>query len=896
MPVCLSDDGKAGAHMAKEGEVTYEIRSDDSNLDSDLAKAEKKVEEHAKKTSDKTIKTEKETASSIKKEQSEVTEHHKKEKGQQEKTEQKSAKTFKGLAKEISADVKKKASDIKENATKAITAIRHPIKSVTAFSSEKASDIKKHFKDSFNKTKENAVSGMERVAKAMLHPVDTAKSAAKSIKESFSGAIESMKPALAGIGKAGAGVLGAGFMAAGTAVGAVGTIAAKSAVNMDKAMNSFAAAAGTGAEATEKYKQVLEEVYKNNYGESFEDIASAMTQIRQQIGPVVDTWDSKGIQEFTESAFALRDTFGYDIQESVRAANAMMEHFGIDGEKAMSMIAAGTQKGLDFSGELIDSISEYSVQFAKVGLDADDMFKIFQSGADSGAFNLDKIGDAIKEMSIRVIDGSDTTAEGFALIGLNADEMSGKFAQGGESAKEAFQEMVAALAAMEDPLAQNTAGTNLFGTMWEDLGPNVVTQLAAIKDGAYDTEDALNTIKEVKYDDLGSMFEGLKRSTEMLLIPLGEELIPVLSELIEAVMPIVEEVLPPLTEAIGEVIGALSPLMEEILPVLTDMVGELLPPFMEIISNILPVLTELVSMLVPPLMEIISEVMPVLCELINALLPIISTLITLLQPVIDLFMKLLDPILTLISQALVPLINSLAPLISMLTESLIPVLNFLGEVFEQVFAGILASVSGVMGNMTNIFKEILSFIKNVFTGNWKGAWENIRNIFKNIVEGLATFLKIPINAMIDLINGFIKGINKIKIPDWVPAVGGKGFTIPEIPKLRMGMDFVPEDDFPAFLHRGEAVLTAQENALYQANGGISGVIRSLEGPQAVNKAEIDYERLGRAIADSMPEQKLIIAKGAIEGEVTIDGKYAGRVLAPVIDQILGEIQKRKERG
>ena len=98
---------------------------------------------------------------------------------------------------------------------------------------------------------------------------------------------------------------------------------------------------------------------------------------------------------------------------------------------------------------LIDSISEYSVQFAKVGLGAEDMFNIFQTGAETGAWNLDKIGDAVKELAIRVVDGSDTTAEGFALIGLNADEMAAKFAAGGESAREAFYQTVEALSALE---------------------------------------------------------------------------------------------------------------------------------------------------------------------------------------------------------------------------------------------------------------------------------------------------------------------------------------------------------------------------------------------------------------------------------------------------------------
>lgn len=176
------------------------------------------------------------------------------------------------------------------------------------------------------------------------------------------------------------------------------------------------------------------------------------------------------------------------------------------------------------------------MQFAKVGLDADDMFKIFQKGAESGAFNLDKVGDAVKEMAIRVVDGSDTTRQGFEAIGLNADEMSAKFAAGGESAKEAFNQTVDALAAMEDPLAQNQAGVALFGTMWEDLGADAVTALAEVEDGAYDTGEAMKSIKNIKYDDIGSVFEGLKRSLEVLIIPLGEQLIPLLAELIDDVL------------------------------------------------------------------------------------------------------------------------------------------------------------------------------------------------------------------------------------------------------------------------------------------------------------------------------------------------------------------------
>ena len=245
-------------------------------------------------------------------------------------------------------------------------------------------------------------------------------------------------------------IAGTAFAAIGSAALAVGTKAIMGAADLDKAMGQFAASTGTASADLQGYENVLKDIYANNYGESFEDIANAMATVKKSMGDL----DDASLQSVTESAFLLRDTFDYDVNESVRAATALTKNFGIDGEKAMALIAKGAQNGLDFSGELLDSISEYSVQFAKVGLDADDMFKIMQKGAETGAFNLDKVGDAVKEMSIRVIDGSDSTAEGFALLGLNADDMASKFAAGGDSAKAAFNQVISGLASMEDPVAQ----------------------------------------------------------------------------------------------------------------------------------------------------------------------------------------------------------------------------------------------------------------------------------------------------------------------------------------------------------------------------------------------------------------------------------------------------------
>lgn len=140
------------------------------------------------------------------------------------------------------------------------------------------------------------------------------------------------------------------------------------------------------------------------------------------------------------------------------------------------------------------------------------------------------------------------------------------------------------------------------------------------------------------------------------------------------------------------------------------------------------------------------------------------------------------------------------PIVVWLLDKLSPAWSFLSNLVIGVLGSILAVVGDVIGSIIGIFGGIIDFITGVFTGNWKKAWNGVKDIFKNIVDGLVGIFKFPINLIIDGINSFIAGLNKIKIPDWVPAVGGKGINIPKIPKLARGGIV----DSPTFAMIGEA--------------------------------------------------------------------------------------------
>ena len=662
-------------------------------------------------------------------------------------------------------------------------------------------------------------------------------------------------------------------VALGKEVASIGKEAMTNAKGLDKAMNQYLASTGKGAEETERYQAVLEKIYKDNYGSSFEEIAAAMATVPKQMGDLSD----EELVAVTEAAFALKDVFQYDLANSAKAAQALMDQFGISGEEAMGLIAAGAQNGLDHSGELLKSITDYSGQFAKVGLDADDMFQIFQKGTDTGAFTLNKIGEAVKEMAARVVDGSDTTKKSFEALGLNADEMAAKFAAGGDGAREAFEETMEALANMADPLEQNKAIVGLFGDKWKELGPEAIEALAGIEEGAYNTADAMGQIQGVRYDDLGSMLEGLKRSLEMLVAPVAEQLLPVLGNLIEQALPALESLLAPIMDLLAENAAGLVPIVEQmmprllelferfmpvfqqmldnLLPVLLDLLGEILPIVTDIISDFLPILIDLFTTLGEPLLELVEALLPVLLELVEATLPLFEAATLLLQPLIASFTNLLGPILAVITGGITPLITVIGKLINSAIEPLQAVIRILAGVFTERLGGMLTTAQQIMGNVIRVFEGLIDFLTGIFTGDWERVWEGVVQIFDGLISGLSNIFKIPVNWIIDGINGFLKGINSIRLPDWVPEIGGKGFNISLIPRLQTGRDFIPKDFFPAFLDYGERVLTRQENKIYTAAGGLEGMAMVPAYMEAAFRASkegegINYEKLGRVTADA----------------------------------------------
>lgn len=443
-----------------------------------------------------------------------------------------------------------------------------------------------------------------------------------------------------------------------------------------------------------------------------------------------------------------------------------------------------------------------------------------QSGV--GLESLEKSAKKLNDRMGEVSEGNRTTAAMFDNLGVSVYNTDGTMRQ----SSEVYNEVLLKLAEMGDTAEATAIGTDLFGKAYTDLKP-------LLADGADGIDELMRRADElgiVMSEDsvtagvkFGDTIEDVKSALGGAANTLGSAVTPLLqgfADMIINAVPTIREILnslvPVLVQMAQSILPPMMQLIQTIMPILIDLFNQLMPFITQVIEAILPVIIQLIEMLLPPIIQIVQMILPLLLSLIEPLLPLLQPILNLLQPFIDLLVMILKPLTELLNMILPPIISLLSNLLGFILPPLQAAFQAVANVLGGSFEGAFKVISNVLGSVIGVFKNIIDFVKNVFTGNWEGAWKNITNIFSNIISGIANIFKTPINWIIDGINSFIRGINKIKIPDWVPGVGGRGFNINTIARLRVGIDDVPYDEFPALLHRHEAVLTESENKEYKS--------------------------------------------------------------------------------
>lgn len=581
--------------------------------------------------------------------------------------------------------------------------------------------------------------------------------------ESAGGKFSGLSGILGGLG----GAMSTGIAAVGTAAAAIGTAVVaglgytvSQADAAKGAMNDFCAATGTAKEDAEAYRQVMENIYNGNYGEGFEDIAAAMTEIKQQAGDL----GADELEKMTTNALTLRDTFDMDVAESTRAATQLMQQFGLTSTEAYNLIAQGAQNGLNQNGDLLDVINEYSNQYSQAGLSAEDMFNSIQNGAETGVWSIDKMGDAFKEFNIRMNDG--TANEYLTSLGLNADEVVGKFQAGGDSAAEAMSQISEALQNCDNETLQYQAGVGLMGTMWEDMGADACTSLMNVEGQISKTADAMGQINAVKYDTFGEAMQGAGRILQTsFIMPIGEQALPIFSKFanelqsgaaaaggdigkladsfgtalknmvggladmlpqiatfaVELVQGLADGIVtnaPTIVQAGVDVIKSLVDGLITAIPTLTQSAVEIVTTLIDGIVEMIPSIAEGAVQIIVGLAEGLGQALPELIPcVIDAVLTIVDTLINNVPLLIDAALQLVTGLANGIVAALPVIIEKLPQIITSIINALIAgipmILTSAGEIVIALVDGIIAAIPLLIEAIPQI---IMAIVNGLITG------------------------------------------------------------------------------------------------------------------------------------------------------------------------------------
>ena len=321
------------------------------------------------------------------------------------------------------------------------------------------------------------------------------------------------------LGEVGAGALGkiAGAAPiAGAAVAAIGTVALDTAADFETAESRITAAVGGMGEESDKLMEAGQSLYEDGWGESMTDLSSSLINAREILGDLSEE-DMSGA---VEGALALEEVYGSDFSETLRGARVLMEKFGLSSTEAMDLITAGTQRGLDYTDELGDNLSEYAGRWGDAGLEASEYFSLLEAGVDGGAYSLDKVGDFLNEFLTSLSDGR--MDEAIGRFSESTQKTFEDFKNGGADAQDVLDAVVGELAEMPDGYEKAQIASELWSSLGEDNAMSMIESLGGVEDTFGDVAGASEEMTEQVQDDLGSKWDSALRKWQDLLKPAGD--------------------------------------------------------------------------------------------------------------------------------------------------------------------------------------------------------------------------------------------------------------------------------------------------------------------------------------------------------------------------------------
>ena len=511
----------------------------------------------------------------------------------------------------------------------------------------------------------------------------------------------------------------------------------------DKAVNAYAetetavskvnAYFGETGKAAAASAEVVKNVYGSGVGQSMDAVAEAVIIVKKNLGDLGDT----DLTNLTKQALTLEELYGIDMNETLRGVNSLMKQYGLTAQEAMDYIVRGTQNGLDKTNELGDNLSEYAGKFEQAGYSASEYFQLLQNGLQGGAYNLDKVNDAINEVTTRLADG--TIGDSIDLYSQKTQSLFLAWQNGEATQKQVIDSIVADIANCTNEQQALNMAAEAFGTMAEDGNLKFITSLTSVGE----TYDSVAGSAENLFSQTQTPMQEMEANTRKLqqaLVPLGEKIV----ELANVVLPPLVAII----TAVSEVFGMLPEPVQNFVIIL----GALLVAF--------TALTPVIAALAVSFGALNISLLPVI-GIIAGVAAAIAGIIAIVKnwgAITEWFGNLWQAV----SQKLMELWNGV---VVFFTETIPAAFQIFIGFFSAIpdwWSGLWSQVSAFFTNTWNAILQnpIVQLVVTTISSLWEnakntlqGIWSGICQIASGAFELLKNVILAPVLLLIDLVTG-----------------------------------------------------------------------------------------------------------------------------------------------
>lgn len=556
---------------------------------------------------------------------------------------------------------------------------------------------------------------------------------------------------------------------------------------------------GETGKAAEQSASVIKSVYEAGVGESMDSVADAVLMVKKNLGDLSDT----DLTNLTQQAITLEELYGIDMNETLRGVNSLMQQYGMTAQEAMDYIVKGTQNGLDKTNELGDNLSEYAGKFAQAGYSASEYFQLLDNGLKNGAYNLDKVNDAINEVTTRLVDG--TIGDSIGSFSTKTQDLFASWQNGGATQKEVIDSIVADIGNCTNQQEALNLAALAFGTMAEDGNLKFITSLTSVGS----TYDSVSGSAQNMFDQTTTPMQEMEANTRKLqqaLVPLGEKMAELANAILPPLVAVISaiggwfEKLPGPVQNFVVILGALLVAFTTLTPVIAAMsmaVGTLnisLLPIIAIIAGVAAAIAGIIAIvqnwgaitewfgnlwttvcngigqMVESLKQWFSGLWTHLQSVWDGICNVVQTAVMLLGSILQAAFDIITLPFRLIwencKEAVTAVWESIKSVVSSAIQAVSSVVSSVMNTIRTVISTVWTSIGTTVSNAVNAVKNVVTSVFNAVKSVAASVWNSIKSVISTAVDGIKNKVSSVFNAMKSTVSSVFNGIKSVATSVW----------------------------------------------------------------------------------------------------------------------------------